>query len=134
MPNAIRIIAPFIQSGNPATLAIQIATTDVANIGSGVYAPGELGSSFDLNSKTWELVKLKAGDSVTPGQALYWNDRANFIVSGALASSDAGINDIAGVAQVTVTAGSNGALICAQTGGAATVQVSAQPGAAGLKM
>lgn len=134
MPNAIRILAPFIQSGNPATLAVQILTPDVGSVGSGVYAPGELGTSFDLGGKTWELVKLKSGDSVVPGQALYWYDQANFIVSGALASSIGGVNAVAGVAQVTITAGANGALICAQTAGPATVLVSAAPAGAGGKV
>lgn len=130
MPNSIRILAPFIQNGDPASMAIQIQTPDIANVGSGVYAPGELGSSFDLNDKTWTIVKLKAADAVTPGQALYWNDVANNIVSGASASSIGGVNAIAGVAQCTVTAGANGALICMQTGGPAQLQTTGAPAAA----
>lgn len=134
MPNSISILSPYIPNGNPDTMAVQILTADPSAMDSNVYASGQLGSSFDYNGKRYTLVVLKAGDSVAPGQALYWNDRSKWQVSGALASSDGGVNDIAGVANVTVTAGANGCQICAQAAGPATVLVSAAPAAAGSKV
>lgn len=134
MPNVIRILSPYIPNGNPASMFVQIQSADPFSVDSGVYAPGQIGQSFDLNDKTWEFVILKAGDTIAPGNALYWNDRSKGIVSVASASSDGGVNDIAGVAQATGTAGANGALICAQCGGAASLLVSAQPAGAGAKV
>lgn len=124
MPNTIRITAPYLQSGGPASLAIQLTDANPAAQGSGVYAPGDLGASFDYNGATYTLVILESGSAaMTAGAVVYWRDKANAIVTMTAARSlaaAASYNEVAGIALLAVAPGANGTLIALQTGGLAS--------------
>lgn len=77
MPNTIRILSPYLVTGNPDTINV----TDQ-------YAPGQLGGSFDLNDKTYEVVQLDSGaTSATPtgvvaaNQVAFWKSKTNRLVT-----------------------------------------------------
>lgn len=114
MPNIIRIVSPYLQTGNPDTYNSPT-----------LYAPGDLGSSFDLNDKTYTVVQLDSGaTSATPtgvvaaNQLAFWKSKANRIVTNdrrvAFNNSvlNASGNEVAGVFRNAVTAGNYTALLC----------------------
>lgn len=107
MPNTIRITSPYLPTGNPDTYNADT-----------IYDPGALGSSFDLNDKTYEIVQLDSGaTSATPtgvvaaNQLAFWKSKTNRIVTNdrrlALNNSvaNASGNEVAGVFRNAVTAG-----------------------------
>ncbi len=125
MPNVNRIISPFIQGGNPDTMAIQITGVAGSNV---PYAPGDLGASFDSNGRTYTVVTLDSGATAATsvgapvtGQVLFWKDKANAIVTndtrvGIMPTNPAGM--IAGILRNTPgTLGTYGSLICMLTRG-----------------
>ncbi len=127
MPNVNRIISPFIVSGNPDTLNVPINTAPGAT-GNAVYAPGDLGASFDANGRTYTVAILDSGATAATsigapvtGQVLFWKDKNAGIVTNntlqcIIPSNPAG--SIAGVLRNTPgTLGTYGSLICILTRG-----------------
>jgi hypothetical protein len=90
MPNVSRIISPYIVSGNPDALAVPLAPSPMVTAidGSSMYAPGDLGCSFDYNDKAYSLLILDSGatsanpvGAVQANQVAFWKDQANRIVT-----------------------------------------------------
>ncbi len=114
MPNQIRILSPYIQSGNPDTYNVPA-----------LYAPGDLGASWDVNDKTYAVVQLDSGaTSATPtgavaaNQLAFWKSKTARIVTNdrrvALNNSvaNASSNEVAGVFRSAVTAGYYTMVLC----------------------
>lgn len=119
MPNANRIMSPYIQSGNPDT-DYQTGTYNPSTPGANIpYAGGDIGNAIDLNDKAYQKVYLDSGaTSGTPAGAVaatqlaYWKDRQNYIVTNdsrfALLTNTALSfrNNVAGLFRAAVPAGS----------------------------
>ncbi len=131
MPNVNRIISPFIQGGNPDTMAIQITGVAGSNV---PYAPGDLGATFDSNGRSYTIAVLDSGavaanpvGAPTTGQVLFWKDKANAIVTNdnrvcITPTQSAGAS--AGILRNTPgTLGTYGSLICMLTRGASITVV-----------
>jgi len=132
MPNTNRLnIGQFIQSGNPDTenvLPPTLLTGGVIPPGTFFpYAAGELGGSFDVNDRTYEIVFNDSGaTSATAtgapaiGQVAFWKSHANRIVTNdqlqAIGgqTANAARNQVAGIYRVAAGAG---AKICILTRG-----------------
>ncbi len=126
MPNVDRIISPFIQGGNPDTMAIQITGVVGSNI---PYAPGDLGASFDSNGRTYTVAVLDSGavaanpvGAPLTTQVLFWKDKANAIVTNdhrQCITPASPASAVAGILRNTPgTLGTYGSLICMLTRGA----------------
>jgi hypothetical protein len=109
MPNVNRTISPFIGSGNPDTYFEM-----------NPYAPGDLGTAYDYNDRTYQRVVLDSGaTSATPSglvaanQLAFWKDRANYVVTNdsrmALLGgvADSFRNNAAGLFRTAVPAGAS---------------------------
>jgi hypothetical protein len=110
MPNVNRTISPFIGgSGNPDTY-----------VELNPYAPGDLGTAYDYNDKTYQRVVCDSGaTSATPtglvaaNQLAFWKDRANYVVTNdsrmALFNNvaDSFRNNVAGVFRSAVPPGAS---------------------------
>jgi hypothetical protein len=81
-----------------------------------LYAPGELGQTFDYNDRTYQIVKVDSGAAATvalaANQLLYWKDRANYLVTndfrvaeGGSLGTNAPANSPAGILRNAATAG-----------------------------
>ena len=129
MPNVIRTTTPYIVNGNPDTMAVSMDT--LANrVGTQIpYAEGDLGVSFDLNDKAYEIVILDSGatsantvGSVAANQIAFWKDRTNRIVTNdnrqAIGAAALSFNFVAGIFRCAVaTPGAGGTLMCVLTKG-----------------
>ena len=120
MPNTQRIIGQFLPTGNPATMKTVINTL------ADLYAAGQVGGSFDLNSNTYTIVLVDPGTTaLLVGQVLYWKDTGNTgnipTVTGVMATAIGGapgaVTQVAGIALVAfATTGTLGTLVCLATG------------------
>lgn len=131
MPNTVRIISPYIPSGNPDTMNVA-APTQLAGGGYPPgsffpYAPGDLGASFDYDDKTYEVVTADSGatsgtptGAIAANQLAFWKDKAARLVTNdrrmALGNSvtNASGNFVAGIFRTAVGAGN---LCCILTRG-----------------
>jgi hypothetical protein len=117
MPNVIRSLSTYIQSGNPDLLALPVTQPQGGSgAQSGIYAPGDLGQSFDLYDKTYEMVIVDSGataatpvGAVAANQVLFWKDKGNRIVTNdsRFAQNSSGVanayrNMVAGIARIAV--------------------------------
>lgn len=107
MPNIIRILSPYLITGNPDTINVTEP-----------YAPGQLGGSFDLNDKTYTVVQLDSGaTSATPtgvvaaNQVAFWKSKTNRLVTNDSRVAIGGQttsgwrNEVAGIFRNAVTPG-----------------------------
>lgn len=107
MPNEIRYLSPYIKSGNP----------DVYNEPT-LYAPGDLGASWDANDRTYEVVQLDSGatsatpvGSVAANMLAFWKSKTNRIVTNDARVAIGGQttsgfrNNVAGIFRGSITAG-----------------------------
>jgi|SRR6185436_11176898 len=129
MPNVVRIISPFIVNGNPDTMNVQLTQSPTAPGSFTPYAPGDLGASFDLNDKTYEVVLLDSGatsatgvGAVTAGQVAFWKSKTLRTVTNNFQqclTPTVPANSVAGIFRSALTPGTYGSLICVLTRGAA---------------
>ena len=144
MPNVIRITSPYIPNGNPDTMAVAIDTT-ANNVGNFTpYAEGDLGASFDLNDKSYEIVIVDSGaTSATPvgavaaNQVAFWKDRTKRLVTNdnrmAIGAAALGFNFVAGIFRCAVaTPGAGGTQVCVLTKGYNIPVASDNSGTVGL--
>lgn len=111
MPNRGKTLGNYIPTGDPDTMNE-----------SSLYAPGELGQTFDYNDRTYQIVKLDSGaitNADTTGTApaandvLFWKNKSNYLVTndyrqsfttgGGGTSPEA--NAIAGILRIAATRG-----------------------------
>lgn len=103
MPNVNRNLTPFLgQTGNPDTAVEPVP-----------YAGGDLGTSWDVNNRTYTKVTVAtAATAVQPNQLAFWSDRANYVVTNVSTGANLGgvatsfRNNVAGVFRSAVPAGS----------------------------
>lgn len=146
MPNVIRTTTPFIVNGNPDTMAVAL-DTPANSVGQFIpYAPGDLGVSFDLNDKAYEIVILDSGatsgttvGSVAANQVAFWKDRVNRIVTNdnrmAIGAAALCFNFVAGIFRCAVaTPGPGGTLMCVLTKGNNVPVASDNSGTIGLML
>jgi hypothetical protein len=110
------------------------------------YAGGDLGVSFDLNDKAYEIVDDDSGaTSATPvgavaaNQVAFWKDRANRIVTNdnrmAIGAAAQCFNFVAGIFRCAVaTPGAGGTLVCVLTKGYNIPVASDNSGTIGLAL
>lgn len=109
MPNAGKSLGVYITTGDPDTM------NDAS-----LYAPGELGQTFDYNDRTYQIVQVDSGCVAANGvgvpaanDVLWWKDKSNYLVTndwrqaftaggGGTAPSN---NAVAGVLRNAATAG-----------------------------
>src|SRR4029077_18333345 len=148
MPNTIRTTNPFIVTGNPDTVNVSLSATTTPGTFT-PYAPGELGMSWDVNDRTYEIVIVDSGctsanavGTVLANQLLFWKSKTSRIVTndvkqavGGSLGTNAPMNQVAGIARVAVgTPGAGGSLICMLTRGINIPVASDGNGAAGALM
>lgn len=127
MPNTNRIIGPFLPTGNPATMKT------VINVLADLYAAGQVGGSFDLNSNTYTIVLVEpAVTTLLVGQTLYWKDTGNTgntptvtnILANAVGGATSALSQVAGISLVAfAVTGTLGTLICIATGTSKNIPV-----------
>lgn len=108
MPNAGKSLGVYITTGDPDTM------NDAS-----LYAPGELGQTFDYNDRTYQIVKLDSGCTASNASGvpaandlLYWKARANYLVTNDFRQAEGGslgtgaeFNSLAGILRNSATAG-----------------------------
>ncbi len=124
MPNVNRITSPYIVTGNPDLLAVSLSSQANQTVmdGGSVYAPGELGCSFDYNDKAYTLGILDSGATsanpvgpVLVNQVAFWKDKAARIVTNDYRQSvtpSVPSSSVAGIFRIAVpTPGAGGTLM-----------------------
>lgn len=148
MPNVIRGLSPYVQTGNPDT--VNIALTSLTGGGPvpgsfQPYAAGDLGVTWEYQDKAYTMVVVDSGcTAATPtglvlaNQLLYWKDKANRIVTNDSrfclnGAASAGFeNFVAGVARIAVgVPGTGGNLIFMLIRGINIPVISSAPGTVG---
>lgn len=89
----------YVITGNPDTSQEETA-----------FRPGEIGQTFEYDTKSYQAVKLDSGATaatpsgvVAANQLAYWKDKTNFVVTNDLRQSNR--NNVAGIFRMANTAG-----------------------------
>jgi hypothetical protein len=127
--NALSIISPYLQNGNPDTLNYVLPAQLAGGgypPGDGPYAPGDLGEPFGWNDKQYSVVVCDSGaTSATPtgivaaNQLAFWKDKSNKIVTNdrrfaVVYGANASSNFVAGIFRAAIGAGN---MCCVLTDG-----------------